>query len=59
MYKSLNIFKDKLPFILNILKDDILREISKINLIELEEKLFTVYNDDLIPEEIKEKINFN
>lgn len=58
MNKSLEIFKDKLPFILNILKDDILREISKINLSELEEKLFKVYDEYLIPKEIKEKIKF-
>lgn len=59
MYKSINIFWEKLPFILKNLKDDILKEINKINLEKIEEKLFKIYDEDIIPKEIKEKIKFN
>jgi hypothetical protein len=59
MYLSLEKFGDKLPYILFLLKEDILKEIKVLDLSKLEEKLLKIYNDDIIPENIKKIIKFN
>jgi hypothetical protein len=48
-----------LPFILDILKDDIEKEVKQLDFTKIEKKLLKIYNEDIIPEEIKNKIDFN
>ncbi len=57
MYKSLKNYKE-LPYILDIFKKEVLINLQKKYLNNLEKKLLKVYNDDIIPQNFKNKINF-
>lgn len=58
MKLTLNIFGEKLPYILEKLKENILNEIAKLDFTKLQEKLLKIYNEDIIPEEIKKILIF-
>jgi hypothetical protein len=51
-------WKLELPYILKIFNDEVFCKLSKDDIKKLEEKLFKIYDEDIIPEEIKEKIKF-
>ena len=57
MYKSLNLYtNNNLPFILKIFKDEVLIKFSEKDLNNIEKKLGKIYDQDIIPEEIKKII---
>jgi len=53
MYNSLKNYNDKLPYILNIFKNEVLIKLDQKTLENLEKKLLKVYDDDIIPKELK------
>ncbi|MCD5385191.1 hypothetical protein LRZ95_00820 [Candidatus Gracilibacteria bacterium] len=57
MYKSLEKY-NKLPYILEIFKKEVLKKFKKYDLEKLEKKLGNIYDEDIIPKEIK-KLVFN
>lgn len=57
MYKSLEKY-NKLPYILEIFKKEVLKKFKKDDLEKLEKKLGNIYDEDIIPKEIK-KLVFN
>jgi hypothetical protein len=57
MYKTLDLYdKDKLPFILNIFNNEVLINFNKNDLNNIEKKLGKIYEQDIIPKEIKKII---
>lgn len=56
MYKSLDKYKNELPFILKIFKEEVLIKFTEIDLINIEKKLWNIYSEDIIPKEIKKLI---
>lgn len=44
----------KIPYILNIFKEEVLEKMSEFDFEVLKEKLEKIYSDDIIPEELKE-----
>ena len=58
MYKTLNKYSDNLPFILKIFKEEVLINITDIELQNIEKKLGNRSDEDIIPSELK-KIIFN
>lgn len=57
MYKSLEKYdNDKLPYILDIFKNDVLTKMTIVELENIEKKLVTISQDDIIPENIKKLI---
>ena len=53
MYKSLDKYKNKLPYILEIFNNEVLIKFNKNNLTNIEKKLWNIFSQDIIPEEIK------
>jgi predicted RNA methylase len=49
----------ELPYILKIFLEDVDTKMIKNDFIKIENKLLKIYDDDIIPDEIKNKINFN
>ncbi len=58
MHKTLNKYSDNLPFILKIFKEEVLINITDIELQNIEKKLGNRSDEDIIPNELK-KIIFN
>ncbi len=57
MYKSLDFYEsEKNPFILEIFKKEVLEKQKPEDIKKIENKLVTIYNDDIIPEKIKQII---
>ncbi len=57
MYKSINKFKNKW-YILDIFKNEVLVKFDDNYFDDLEKKLLKIYDDDIIPENFKNKIKF-
>ena len=55
MYKSLTKY-DKLPYILKIFKEEILDKMNNQDIKNIQKKLVTIYNEDIIPAEFKKLI---
>jgi hypothetical protein len=56
MYKSLDKYTNKLTYVLSIFKNEVLVKFNKEKLDNIEKKLGIRYDDDIIPNEIKELI---
>lgn len=57
MYKSLFLYdKNPIPYILKIFKKDVLYNMSELDIKKLEKKLVRIYDDDIIPIELKKLI---